>query len=73
MIQNDDDTGGHYVVSGTALAGLGVLAMLISASLGLLHAELHFIDAQAMSVIGLGFFLIGGGMLLHGRRLTHKS
>ena len=74
MRDDDNDAGGHYVTTGTTLVALGSVAIVVATVLALvLHVDLRFIDAQTMAAIGVGFGVVGGWMLIHGRRLALEA
>ncbi len=72
MSKDEEAEGGSYSTSGSAIAGLGVFALAVAFILRLLHVELHFIDGRAMSLIGVGFVVLGGGMAIYGFAQSKK-
>ena len=60
------------MTSGSLLAGLGTLAIVMSLFLVFVwRVELRFIDERAMGFLGVLFVALGTWMVIHGRRLDN--
>ena len=69
MTKSDvDDWGGHYLTSGAAVLGLGVVGLVAATGAALAQLPLGFIDRPSMVVASLGFVTIGAWMRHTGRK-----
>jgi len=55
------------------LLALGVTGTFVGVALAILHVDLHFIDARAMTVIGTGMAAVGVWQRAAARKLARST
>ena len=54
-----DDSSGQHRAAGNVLLALGVTGTFVGLALAILHFDLRFIDARAMTMFGAGMAAVG--------------
>jgi hypothetical protein len=67
-LRDEEGAGGHYISSGVALAGLGLLGLVFAlTSTLILKTDPQLIDGRAMALTSFGLVSVGAWMIRHGK------
>jgi len=68
-----DNSSGQHCAAGNVLLALGVTGTFVGVALAILHVDLRFIDAPAMTVIGTGMAAVGVWQRAAARKLARST